>query len=899
MDQDRDLFLSEYIINYLQSIYPEIYGDDAVINNYVKYKYLIDKKRTEKLSDNEKQELEQLYIYFYGNSDGSSSASGASIAANYIKTINIIKDIITKNDNAVKDSVKSIVEILSIDTPVSDEAFKKYINQVILPELIQNDEISYKINYKIKSENKVINPTITVADLKAKKKAEEEAKKTEVDAKKAEIAAKKAEIAAKTITTTTTNNEIREKIKEAAINANKEATSNLSKASISFAETAINIRDKLKTNNNFKRVIDKIIEINDKKLLCAIICTDFDKFKYKLIIDINSIIIKNDEKTKGSKYITSIQIRGYINDDFDQVIKIIKKIIGTYNKFKDNEHYKLKTSDANLNKLIKESDEKAKQFRANKTEYEGAFKEYENTLNTAKKNLESRTSLLKFEYSELFQYINDQLKLTNYASLNIDTEAYTKLTKFNIEKIYELLIKNSYGEIIYFDEIIKNPLFKLKDLLQNQLVKIEDMLIVKEINTLVEMRLEKIKKDNYLYSNIILNEDLTKSLIDCDCEIINDVNFKQIIENLLKLNQAFNINNIKDLNTYTINLLKLLEETTTTGTTTNTTAIVPIDKPTIDMLSKMSELFINAYKPIFRKSLDKNTKIDNITKAILLYYMHYDEIADITNAYKNPNDSISYMLYITLLIPLLLKYKYSKLTDYDIQLIKTIYNLILEFTNSRSRSTLNDELYIKINTEIKKQYAHYELKYNSLNIEKYINSIFEDINTYLSELNELDELLTKNISGGKKIKKKIYRGGDGNTNSVDKLYDIFLNICEIIYRIIFIINYYTDSLIKYYKIFDNEQIKTELDVISKKIINLKDLLLNDDNQINAILDNLIKLDKSNIFKISNIKKLKESYSIIKTNENIKLLSKNINGKIGFMSDNKKLPIYISYFIYTY
>ena len=55
MDQDRDLFLSEYIINYLQSIYPEIYGDDAVINNYVKYKYLIDRKRTEKLSDNEKK----------------------------------------------------------------------------------------------------------------------------------------------------------------------------------------------------------------------------------------------------------------------------------------------------------------------------------------------------------------------------------------------------------------------------------------------------------------------------------------------------------------------------------------------------------------------------------------------------------------------------------------------------------------------------------------------------------------------------------------------------------------------------------------------------------------------------------------------------------------------------
>ena len=155
MEQDRDLFLSEYIINYLQSIYPDIYGDTAIINNYIRYKILKDKDK-EDLTDSDKQELEELNIYFYGNSDGSSSGSGNALAMNYIKTVNIIKDLISKNDNAVRDTVKNLVQILSIDEPVNDEAFKTYLNKVIIPELISNDEISTNIKYNIKSKNNVI-----------------------------------------------------------------------------------------------------------------------------------------------------------------------------------------------------------------------------------------------------------------------------------------------------------------------------------------------------------------------------------------------------------------------------------------------------------------------------------------------------------------------------------------------------------------------------------------------------------------------------------------------------------------------------------------------------------------------------------------------------------------------
>ena len=94
MDLNRDSFISEEIINYLQSSYQNIYSDNNIIQNYIRYKELLLKKETAKNYINtsnfsiiftldDEEELETLNRYFYGNSDGSSSGNGDNLAYTY------------------------------------------------------------------------------------------------------------------------------------------------------------------------------------------------------------------------------------------------------------------------------------------------------------------------------------------------------------------------------------------------------------------------------------------------------------------------------------------------------------------------------------------------------------------------------------------------------------------------------------------------------------------------------------------------------------------------------------------------------------------------------------------------------------------------------------------------
>jgi len=874
MDQDRDLFLSEYIINYLQSIYPEIYGDDAVINNYVKYKYLIDKKRTEKLSDDEKQELEQLYIYFYGNSDGSSSASGASIAANYIKTINIIKDIIAKNDNAVKDSVKSIVEILSIDTPVSDEAFKKYINQVILPELIQNDEISYKINYKIKSENKVINPTITLSELKEKKKKEEEAKKAELAAKKAEEDAKKKAYIDANTTNKVLKETIKETIKTAAIDANKVATSNLNKASISFAETAKNEQNKLTTNKTFNQVIDKIIEIKDNNLICAIICNDFNKFKENLIIEIDSLIA-NDDNSKGTKYITSIQIKEYIHNEFKTIIDTKNDIIGIYNKYDS----------------LPKNDERVIEFNKLKISY---ISNFEDKLKNAKKNLQDKYNI-RINYNVLDEYIADVL--------NIDT--IKKLKDFDIIMIYNLIINDLNDNIINFDDIFQNPLNKLYDLLQTIFIRSNiNKNLINDINIFVKTKLETIKKENYLYNKIILSESL---VTNCDCsKITHESHIKEIIDNLSKLNLAFNINNISDITKYSDLILKNLEKLRTMAKNKDSTAIntstdnIPITKEVTDKLVKMSNVFIKKYSslltPAEQKQLDSITIVtvnDTINIALIVYYMKYDIITDIATI-ENDKDFCYYSIYITLLIPLLLKYLKNdgnQLDTYDNKLIYIIEEFLTELNSSNVNSK---DLLDKINVEIQKQNTYYELNdllKNSITLETEIEET----------LNDLDRILTNTgKKGGKKIKNKKYsRGGVGNIKLTEPIIDLFGKVSEIIYHIIFNINKYLITLIKYSTI-NKYNITSNLNVIKDKLDDLIKLFKKEYN-IDYILDEILICLKDNqdfSHYLKTIVILNSSYNKILANSSLRSISAYIIAQKKIGTDNVNF-IYIYYILYIF
>ncbi len=111
---NRDLFITETIINYLQTLHPNYYSDNAIINNYKEYiKLLANKKAadddsTVKFSTRNQTRLNNLHIYFYGNSDGSSTGSGNSLPNKYLNTIESIKSLINSNDSAINDTVSNI-----------------------------------------------------------------------------------------------------------------------------------------------------------------------------------------------------------------------------------------------------------------------------------------------------------------------------------------------------------------------------------------------------------------------------------------------------------------------------------------------------------------------------------------------------------------------------------------------------------------------------------------------------------------------------------------------------------------------------------------------------------------------------------------------------------------------
>jgi hypothetical protein len=152
MDLNRDSFISEEIINYLQSSFQNIYSDSNIIKNYIRYKDLLLKKETAKNNINtsnfsiiftseDEEELESLNRYFYGNSDGSSSGDGNNIAYTYLSTIQTIKDLIDKSDNSIKDVVVNLTSLL--DNPnMSDEAYKRYLNELIIPGILGTSEIT-------------------------------------------------------------------------------------------------------------------------------------------------------------------------------------------------------------------------------------------------------------------------------------------------------------------------------------------------------------------------------------------------------------------------------------------------------------------------------------------------------------------------------------------------------------------------------------------------------------------------------------------------------------------------------------------------------------------------------------------------------------------------------------
>ena len=139
MDSSRDLFLSEFIINYLQTTYPEIYSDISIIHKYIEYKHLKDLEFENELTEKNKERLEELNVYFFGSSNGDLNGdAGYNLINMYKNTIDIIEKLIDTNDTAVQDVVSELVNLIQINIH-DDDALKKYINELILPSIFKEN----------------------------------------------------------------------------------------------------------------------------------------------------------------------------------------------------------------------------------------------------------------------------------------------------------------------------------------------------------------------------------------------------------------------------------------------------------------------------------------------------------------------------------------------------------------------------------------------------------------------------------------------------------------------------------------------------------------------------------------------------------------------------------------
>ena len=189
MDLSRDLFLSEFIINYLQTTYPDVYSDIAIIHKYIEYKQLKDLEIENDLSDKDRQRLDELNVYFFGSSSGELNGdAGYNLITMYKNTVDIIEKLIDTNDTAVHDVVNELVSLIQVNIK-DDDAFKKYINELVLPSIFKENaptvseetvkgtlqelpKVNYTIGQKLKIQPEIKRKSDIINQAKVKEDAE-------------------------------------------------------------------------------------------------------------------------------------------------------------------------------------------------------------------------------------------------------------------------------------------------------------------------------------------------------------------------------------------------------------------------------------------------------------------------------------------------------------------------------------------------------------------------------------------------------------------------------------------------------------------------------------------------------------------------------------------------------
>lgn len=523
----RELFIIEIIINYLQSVYPQIYSDKEIIRKYIQYNKLINKKylseenKNVKFTNEDKERLDELNILFFGNEDGTNS-SYADLPGNYLMTIRTIKELIKSDNQSIKDTI-SIIYSLFDNNEISEnsEALNYYLNEIIIPSLLMSlgsNYINENINTKISNEEytfdkykEIENEEISRIE---REKAEKENEKKKLKEKEKKLIEKRKE-----------EKKEQEKLDE-KIKAEIEA-----KTSKEKNENQTKIRNDIK-------IIKKDLDDKLEKFKLNIILNSSSKLK-AVINQINNYADCNIQLTNNTdediknflmKYCEILKLRADINDSSDiKKIKSLKEKIN--NKIKDlTQEFgkfskKTEITDEKLiiNKKIKEMDIFFNKDYSDYNEVFGIEKTKNINLQTNYKELEKL--IIKFNKLKIniaiYEFNKSDRDFKNFIN---QLKYYFTLLKTFIQNIMKYNLYNKLLFEIIIDELIedKNEFFKITNKKQ----------LYQELKNKITHYSDDTDDNNEKIKCIVYNsyKDIENSLDDDGKKILDDDNNNNIFD---------------------------------------------------------------------------------------------------------------------------------------------------------------------------------------------------------------------------------------------------------------------------------------------------------------------------------------------------------------------------------
>ena len=543
----RELFIIEIVINYLQSVYPNIYSDKEIIRRYIEYNKLNNKKNLSEINKDvkftaeENERLGELNILFLGNEDGSSSFY-SDLPGNYLMTIRTIKQLINTNNKSIQEAISSVYSLFD-NTDITDnsDALNYYLKEIIIPSLLTTLDSSYideTINTKMSREEHSFDKYKEIENEEMRKNQQKEREKKEeeriLEEKEKKESREKKE---KRLEVQKLNEKINEEIKQNQ-KKDKKDTDDKKKNEIK----------KLKKEFEFnfeKSKTAMILKVKDEKLKTLLkTINDYDSCN-RVIIEQTEEHIKNDL----IKYCELLEIKKDIGEssDIKEIAKLQKKFNSKKNlEFIFSSNYTKEEDKDKLKNELKDMDEffkSTEKITIKKTPYGLINKKIANLKELKDKIIISE--LYNSDIDTTDTYKTDKLKIFMINLLYYFTVLYICVNNIIIFK--NDIINEFY--ILILDNILNNNYFKfdenIKFKINEKFIKLKqnNTLYIRQINeTENNDNTKNIKNFYVILSFIYIYYDVLLYLYDNGIHKgLFGENFSKIITN----NDTFNLKNMK------------------------------------------------------------------------------------------------------------------------------------------------------------------------------------------------------------------------------------------------------------------------------------------------------------------------------------------------------------------